>query len=50
MLWTIIWILLIIWILGLIFKVAGGLINIVLVIAVIIFIVKLVQGRGRRRG
>lgn len=50
MLWTIIWILLIIWILGLIFKVAGGLINIVLLIAVIIFIVKLVQGRGRRRG
>ncbi|MFY4775419.1 lmo0937 family membrane protein [Metabacillus sp. RGM 3146] len=50
MLWTLIWILLIIWILGLIFKVAGGLIHIVLLVAVIIFIVKLVQGRGRRRG
>jgi hypothetical protein len=46
MLWTIALILLILWALGfLAFHVAGGLIHILLVIAVIVFIVQLVQGR-----
>jgi uncharacterized membrane protein YtjA (UPF0391 family) len=48
MLWTIIAILLILWILGLITKVAvGGLLHILLVIAVILFIIQLVSGRRR---
>lgn len=45
MLWTIIGILLAIWIIGLVFKVAGGLIHIILVIAGIIFIIQLFTGR-----
>ncbi|WP_409298392.1 lmo0937 family membrane protein [Peribacillus sp. SCS-26] len=49
MLWTLIGILLVLWILGLVFKVAGGLIHILLVIAAIVFIVKFIAGRGRGR-
>lgn len=45
MLWTILVILLILWILGFSFKIGGGLIHILLVIAVIVLIVKLVTGR-----
>lgn len=45
MLWTIIVILLILWLLGFGFHVGGGLIHIVLVIAVIILIINLVSGR-----
>lgn len=47
MLWTIIGILLILWILGLIAKVGGALIHILLVVAAIIFIINLVTGRKR---
>jgi uncharacterized protein DUF5670 len=45
MLWTIALILLILWLLGFSFHIAGGLIHIVLVIAVIVVIIKLVTGR-----
>jgi hypothetical protein len=46
MLWTIVAILLILWLLGwLAFPIGGGLIHILLVIAVIIIIVRLLQGR-----
>jgi hypothetical protein len=46
MLWTIFVILLILWLLGFFaFHVAGGLIHILLVLAVIVLIVRLVQGR-----
>ena len=45
MLWTIIVILLILWLLGFGFHVGGGLIHIVLVIAVIILIFNLISGR-----
>jgi len=44
MLWTLIGILLILWILGFSFKVAGGLVHILLVIALVILILKLVTG------
>ncbi|MBV9876563.1 MAG: lmo0937 family membrane protein [Verrucomicrobia bacterium] len=47
MLWTIIVILVVLWLLGFsVFHVAGGLIHILLVIAVIVLVVKLVTGRG----
>jgi hypothetical protein len=46
MLWTIAVILLILWLLGFLFHVGGGLIHIVLVIVVIVVIVRLVTGRG----
>jgi len=45
MLWTIIGILLLLWILGFAFHVGGGLIHLILVIAVIIFVVQLITGR-----
>jgi hypothetical protein len=45
MLWTIFAILLILWILGFSFHVAGGLIHLLLVAAVIVLIVNLITGR-----
>ena len=46
MLWTIVVILLILWALGVGFHIAGGLIHILLVIAVIVVLVKLFTGRN----
>jgi hypothetical protein len=46
MLWTILVILVILWLLGFSFHVAGGLIHILLVIAVIILIINLLRGRS----
>jgi hypothetical protein len=45
MLWTIFVILLILWLLGFSFHVAGGLIHVLLVIAVIVLIIRLISGR-----
>ena len=45
MLWTIAIILLILWGIGLAFKVAGALIHLLLVIALIVFLFKLFAGR-----
>jgi len=45
MLWTICVILLILWLLGFLSHVGGGLIHILLVIAVIVLVVRLIQGR-----
>ncbi|RZT21242.1 MULTISPECIES: lmo0937 family membrane protein [Fictibacillus] len=45
MLWTIIGILIVLWLLGVIFKVAGGIIHILLVIAVIVFLLNFFKGR-----
>jgi hypothetical protein len=45
MLWTIFAILLVLWLLGWGFKVAGGFIHVLLVIAVIIAIINLATGR-----
>ena len=46
MIWTIILILLILWILGLVTKtLVGGMLHILLVIAIILFIVRLISGR-----
>lgn len=44
MLWTIIGILILLWILGFSFSVGGGLIHLLLVIAVIVLIIRLVTG------
>ena len=46
MLWTIAVILVILWLLGFGFHVAGGLIHILLVIAVIVVLIKLFTGRS----
>ena len=45
MLWSLIVLLLILWALGLAFKVAAGAIHILLVIAVVLFLVNLITGR-----
>jgi hypothetical protein len=44
-LWTIIAILLVLWLLGLIGNIGGGLIHILLVIAIIVFIFRMISGR-----
>jgi hypothetical protein len=46
MLWTIAIILLVLWLLGFSFHVAGGLIHIILVIALIVIVFRLVTGRA----
>lgn len=44
-LWLIIVVLFVFWLLGLVFKIGGGLIHILLVIAVIVFIINLITGK-----
>jgi len=45
MLWTIIVVVLILWILGFSFHIAGGLIHLLLVVALIVFVFQLLAGR-----
>lgn len=46
MLWTIFVILIALWLLGLAFKIAGGIIHILLIVALIVGAIKLFTGRG----
>ena len=48
LLWTIILILFVLWLLGFLLHFGGGLIHLLLVIAVIVLIVNLLTGRGAR--
>lgn len=48
MIWTIIGLLLLFWVLGLAFEIGGALINVLLVIALIVFIFNMISGRRRR--
>ena len=45
MLWTLIVLLLVFWLLGFAFNVAGGIIHVLLVVAVVLFLVNLIAGR-----
>ncbi len=45
MLWTVLAVLLVLWLLGLVAHVGGGLIHLLLVVAAVIFILQLVTGR-----
>lgn len=45
MLWTIVVILLVLWLLGLMFEVAAGLIHVLLVIALVVVVLQLLSGR-----
>lgn len=47
MLWTIIAVLVVLWIFGLLADIAGGLIHILLVVALVVFIYNLLTGRRR---
>ncbi|WP_404455789.1 lmo0937 family membrane protein [Virgibacillus necropolis] len=45
MLWTVLIILLILWVLGFLFEIAGGLIHLLLVIALIVLVIRLITGK-----
>ncbi|WP_221563304.1 lmo0937 family membrane protein [Alkalihalobacillus sp. TS-13] len=45
MIWTILWIILIIWLLGVIFNIVGGIIHILLVVAAAILVYKFIKKR-----
>ena len=45
MLWTILVILLVLWALGFTFQVAGGLVHLILVVALVVLVLQLVTGR-----
>ncbi|MDP4198890.1 MAG: lmo0937 family membrane protein [Bacteroidota bacterium] len=45
MLWTIIAILLVLWVLGIAMHIAGGLIHLLVVLAIILLLVRLITGR-----
>ncbi len=45
MLWTIVVILLVLWLLGFSLHIAGGLIHLLLVVALVVFVVQLLTGR-----
>ena len=47
MLWTLIVLLLLFWVLGFAFDVAGGIIHLLLVIALAMFLVNLIRGRRK---
>ncbi|WP_299739454.1 lmo0937 family membrane protein [uncultured Rossellomorea sp.] len=47
MLWTIIGILLVLWLLGWIFKIGGAIIHILLVIAIVVFLFNRITGRKK---
>jgi hypothetical protein len=45
LLWTIIVVLFVLWLIGLLMHIGGGLIHILLVIALVVFVINLVSGR-----
>jgi hypothetical protein len=45
MLWTIVAVLIVLWLAGFALNVGGGLIHLLLVVALIVFVVNLIQGR-----
>jgi hypothetical protein len=45
MLWTLVILLLLFWVIGFAFDVAGGIIHVLLVIALVLFLVNLISGR-----
>ncbi len=47
MLWTIFVVILVLWLLGFSFHIAGGLIHILLVVALVVLVINLVSGRRR---
>jgi hypothetical protein len=47
MIWTIAGILLVLWILGMVFEIAGGIIHILLVIGLILIVFNVIKGRAK---
>ena len=48
MLWTVLVVLFVLWLLGFSLHIGGGLIHLVLVVAVVVFLARVIVGRGRR--
>jgi hypothetical protein len=48
LLWTIVVVLFVLWLLGFIIHVGGGLIHLLLIVAVVLIVVNLLTGRGAR--
>ncbi|MEC6748418.1 lmo0937 family membrane protein [Marinilactibacillus sp. XAAS-LB27] len=48
MIWTLIGLLLLFWVLGLVFEIAGGLVHILLVVALLVFIYNMITGRKNK--
>ncbi|WHY65032.1 lmo0937 family membrane protein [Neobacillus sp. SuZ13] len=49
MIWTIVGLLLLFWVIGLIFHIAGGLIHLLLVVAAVVIIYKLISGKTKNK-
>jgi predicted membrane metal-binding protein len=49
MLWTLVVLLLLFWLIGFAFDIAGGIIHVLLVIAAVVFLVNLISGRRKVR-
>jgi 4-hydroxybenzoate polyprenyltransferase len=49
LIWTIVGLLLLFWIIGFVFHIAGGLIHLLLVVAVVVLIYKLVSGKMKNK-
>ena len=47
MLWTIFIVILVLWLLGFSFHIAGGLIHLLLVVALVVLVINLISGRRR---
>jgi hypothetical protein len=45
MLWTIVAVLLVLWLIGLVAHIGGGLIHLLLVVALVVFVINLITGR-----
>jgi hypothetical protein len=48
LIWTLIVILVVLWLLGFLLHIGGGLIHLILVVAVILLVINLLTGRGAR--
>jgi uncharacterized membrane protein YtjA (UPF0391 family) len=48
LIWTLIVILFVLWLIGLLLHIGGGLIHIILVVCVILLVINLLSGRGAR--
>jgi uncharacterized membrane protein len=46
MLWTIVAVLVVLWLLGFLLNVAGGIIHLLLVVALVVFVINLLRGRS----
>lgn len=47
MLWTLVVLLLLFWVIGFMFDIAGGIIHLLLIVAAVMFVLSLVRGRRR---